>query len=56
MGEMRNACKVLVGKPERPLGTHRCYWEDIIKMDLRMWWHGLDLSDSGHGLVNLRVL
>jgi hypothetical protein len=28
MGEMRNACKMLVGKPR-----HR--WEDNIKMDLK---------------------
>lgn len=50
MGEMKNACRVLVGKPERPLGTPRCCWIDI-KMDLRMWWYGLELSDLGHGPV-----
>jgi hypothetical protein len=29
--------RVLVGKPEgkRPLGRHRCRWEDNIKMDLQ---------------------
>ena len=30
--------RVLVGKPEgkRPLGRHRCRWEDNIKMDLQI--------------------
>jgi hypothetical protein len=34
---MRNAIKILVGKPEgmRPLGRPRCRWEDNIKMDIR---------------------
>ncbi|KAJ4450629.1 hypothetical protein ANN_02057 [Periplaneta americana] len=37
MGESRNACRVLVGRPEgkRPLGRPRCRWEDNIKMNLR---------------------
>jgi hypothetical protein len=37
MGEMRNAYKILVGKPEGKgtLGRHRRRWEDNIKMDLR---------------------
>jgi predicted small integral membrane protein len=36
-GEMRNAYKILAGKPERKtaLGRHRHRWEDNIKMDLR---------------------
>jgi hypothetical protein len=35
-GEKRNACRVLVGKPEekRPLGKPGIKWEDNIKMDL----------------------
>jgi hypothetical protein len=35
--EKRNACRILVGKPEgkRSLGRCRCRWEDNIKMDLR---------------------
>ncbi|KAJ4446527.1 hypothetical protein ANN_13223 [Periplaneta americana] len=39
MGESRNACRVLVGRPEgkRPLGRPRRTWEDNIKMDLRRW-------------------
>jgi hypothetical protein len=61
MGEMRNAYSILVGKPEgrRPLGRHRCRWEDDIKMDLReigrgdMYW--IDLAqdrDQWRALVN----
>jgi hypothetical protein len=37
MGEMRNAYRILVGKPERerPLGRPRRRWVDNNKMDLR---------------------
>jgi hypothetical protein len=44
MGEKRNACRILVGKPEGkgPLGRPRCR-EDNIKMDLReIGWGGMD--------------
>jgi hypothetical protein len=36
MGEKRNECRLLVGKPEgkRPLGRPRHRWIDNIKMDL----------------------
>jgi hypothetical protein len=36
MGEKRNACNLLVGKPERKklLGTPRRMWVDNIRMDL----------------------
>jgi hypothetical protein len=36
MGEKRNVCRLLVGKPEgkRPLGRSRLRWIDNIKMDL----------------------
>jgi hypothetical protein len=36
MGEKRNACRILVRKPEgkRPLGRPRRRWVDNIKMDL----------------------
>jgi hypothetical protein len=45
MGEMRNAYKILVGKPEgkRPLGRLRRRWEDNIGIDLReVGWEGVD--------------
>jgi hypothetical protein len=37
MEEMRNAYKILVGKPEgkRPRGRFRRRWEDNIRMDIR---------------------
>jgi hypothetical protein len=37
MGEKRSAYRMLVRKSEgkRPLGRHRCKWEDNIKMCLR---------------------
>jgi hypothetical protein len=44
-GEKRNACRILVGKPDgkRSLGRPRCSWVINIKMDLReMGWYGLD--------------
>jgi len=36
MRERKGVYRVWVGKPERkrPLGRHRCRWEDNIKMDL----------------------
>jgi hypothetical protein len=44
MGEKRNACRILVGKPEgkRPLGRPRRRWANNIKMDLReIGWDGM---------------
>jgi hypothetical protein len=37
MGDERNACRILVGKPEgkRPLERPRSSWADNINMDLR---------------------
>jgi hypothetical protein len=37
MGEGRGVYRVLVGKPKdkRPVGRHRCRWEDNIKLDFR---------------------
>jgi hypothetical protein len=50
MGERRNACRILVGRPEgkRPLGRPRSRWVDNVKMDLRerMGWYGLDWCGS----------
>jgi hypothetical protein len=48
MGAMRNACRILVGKPEgkRPLGRPRRRWVDDIKTDLReIGWDGMDWID-----------
>jgi hypothetical protein len=48
MGEKRNTCRILVGKPEgkRPLGRPRRRWVDNIKMDLReIGWDGVDWID-----------
>jgi hypothetical protein len=45
MGEMRNACKILVRKPEgwRPLGRPRHRWEDNVRMYLRViGWENVD--------------
>jgi hypothetical protein len=45
MGEIRNAYKILVGKPEgkKPLGRRRRRWEDNIKMVLKeMVLEGVD--------------
>jgi hypothetical protein len=46
---MRNAYKILVGKPEgkRPLRRPKHRWEDNIKMGNRVWRTGLDSSGSG---------
>ena len=68
MGERRGVHKVLVGKPEgkRPLGSHRCRWEDNIKMDLQEvggvcgdWMELAEDRDRWRALVstlmNLRV-
>jgi len=40
MGEMRNAYKILVGKPEgkTPLRRLRRKWEDNIRIDVRELW------------------
>jgi hypothetical protein len=46
--EKRNACRILVGKPEgkRPLGRPRCRWVDNIKIDLRdVGWDGVNWID-----------
>jgi len=45
MGEMRNFCNILIGKPEgkRSLGRSRRRWKDNIRMDLReIGWEGVD--------------
>ncbi|PNF18258.1 hypothetical protein B7P43_G16303 [Cryptotermes secundus] len=48
MGEKRNACRILVGKPEgrRPLGRPSCRRVDNIKIDLgEIAWNGMDWTD-----------
>jgi hypothetical protein len=61
MGEKRNACRLLVGKPEgtRPLGRRRRRWVDNITMDLvevgwgDVGWIGLNQArDRWRALVN----
>jgi hypothetical protein len=64
---MRNACKILVGKPEgkRRLRRPRCEWKDNIEMDLKRnrekldWIHLVQKRDKWRVLVytvmNLRV-
>jgi hypothetical protein len=61
MGEKRNACRILMGKPEgkRPLGRPRCRCVDNIKMDLReIGWDCVDWiklaedRDQWRALVN----
>jgi hypothetical protein len=49
MEEMRNAYRIVVGKPEgkRPLGRPTRRWEDNIKMDLR------EIGCSGMDWINL---
>lgn len=45
MAEKRNACRILVGTPERrrPLERSRYSWEDNIRMDLRVTgWEVVD--------------
>jgi hypothetical protein len=55
MGEEREVCKVLVGKPEgkRPLRRPRRRWEDGIRMDLRETglrvWIRFDCLRTGTG-------
>jgi hypothetical protein len=55
MGERRDACSVLVGRPERkrPLGRPMCRWKDNIKMIFKKWdgeeWTGLVWFSIGTG-------
>jgi hypothetical protein len=62
MGEMRNACKTLVGKPEdkSPLGRPRHRWKGNIRIDLREigwevvdWMHLVQDRDHWQALVNM---
>jgi hypothetical protein len=61
VGEKRNACRIVVGKPEgkRPVGRPRRRWVDNIKMDRsEIGWDGVDWiylaqdRDQWRALVN----
>jgi hypothetical protein len=63
-GEERGVHRVLVGKPEGPLGRPRHRWEDNIKMDLQEvgrgggtgWsWLGIGTGGGYLRVKNLRV-
>jgi hypothetical protein len=59
MGEKRNACKILVGKPEgkTSLGRPRRRWVDNSKTDLReIGWDGVDLIDMAQDWDQWRAL
>jgi hypothetical protein len=59
MGETRNACRILVGKPEgrRPLGRPRRRWVDDFKIDLReIGWDGVDWIDLAQDMDQWRAL
>jgi hypothetical protein len=57
--EMRNAYRILVGKPEgkRPLGRPRRRWLDNIKKDLReIGWDGVDWIELAQDRDQWRAL
>jgi hypothetical protein len=59
IGEKRNACRILVGKPEgkRPLGRPRPRWVDNIRMDLReIGWDDVDWIDLAQDRDQCRAL
>jgi hypothetical protein len=58
-GEKRNACRMLVGKPEgkRPLGRPTGKSVDNIKIDLRgVGWGGMDWVDVAQDRDECRTL
>jgi hypothetical protein len=58
-GENKNACRILVGKPEgkRPLGRPRRMWVDNIKIDLReIGCCGMDWVDVAQDWDRWRAL
>jgi hypothetical protein len=59
MGEKRNDCRILVGKPEgkRTMRRPRRIWVDNIKMDLReIGWDGVDWMDMAQDRDEWRAL
>jgi hypothetical protein len=58
-GEKRNACRILVGKPEgkRPLEKLRCRWVNNNTMDLReIGWDGMNWINLAQERDQWRVL
>jgi hypothetical protein len=58
-GGRRNACRILVGKPEgkRPLGRPSHRWVNNIKMHLReIGWHDVDVIDLAQDRDQWRAL
>jgi hypothetical protein len=58
IGEIRNAYKILVGKPDgkRQLGGSKCRWEDF-RMDFReIGWQGVDLMYPAEDREQWRAL
>jgi hypothetical protein len=56
---MRNAYRILVGKPEgqRPLGRPRRRWKNNIKVDIReIGWGGMDWIDLAQDREQWRAL
>jgi hypothetical protein len=59
MVELRNACRILVGKPERkrPLRRSRRSWVDNIKISLGgIGWYGMDWIDLAEDRDQWRAL
>jgi hypothetical protein len=55
MGEMRNACRILVGKPEGKSPRHR--WVDNIKMNLgEIRWNGMGWIELAQDMDQWRAL
>jgi hypothetical protein len=55
----RNACRILVGKPEgkRPLRRPRRRWLDNIKIDLReVGWDGMDSINRAQNMDRWKAL
>jgi hypothetical protein len=59
MGKKRNACRILVGKPERkrPSGRPRRRWVDSIKIDLgEIGWVDMEWIDLAQDKGQWRAL
>jgi hypothetical protein len=58
-GEKRNACRILMGKPEgnRPLGRPRRRWMGTIKTDfIEIGWLDMDWIDLAQDMDQWRAL